>query len=94
MRLAAGREGAGHGEEDDFLVGPGAGGVVFLGATAGCGVGVGDGGPSVVLGVRGVFGCLEGCVRGDVYSNFTPSGSLSPTLRGAILVMSWIGMGV
>jgi len=45
--LAAGREGAGHGEENDFLVGPFFGGVVFLRAAAGGGVGVGYWGPSM-----------------------------------------------
>ena len=47
VRLAARGEGAGHGEEDDFLVSPFFAGVVFLGAAAGGGVGVGDGRPSV-----------------------------------------------
>ena len=39
--------GAGDGEEDDFLVGPFFGGVVFLGAAADGGVRVGYGRPSV-----------------------------------------------
>lgn len=44
--LAAGGEGAGDAEEDDFLVRPFFAGVVLLGAAAGGGVRVGDGRPS------------------------------------------------
>lgn len=47
--LAAGSEGAGHREQDDFLVGPFFRRVVFLGTPAGRGVCVGNGRPSVCL---------------------------------------------
>ena len=44
--LATWSEGAGHGEDDDFLVGPFFAGVVLLRAAASSGVGVGNGRPS------------------------------------------------
>lgn len=47
VRLAAGREGTGHGEQDDFLVCPFFAGVVFLRTATGGWVSVGNGCPSV-----------------------------------------------
>ena len=47
VRLAARREGTGHGEQDDFLVYPFFAGVVFLRTAAGGWVSVGNGCPSV-----------------------------------------------
>ena len=84
-----GSKSAGHGEEDDFLVRPFFAGVVFLGTAAGGGVGVGDGRPAAVLLLDAVqlhaYG--GGVRRREAYSNLTPSGRESPTLRGAMMIV-------
>ena len=81
--LAAGSEGTGDRDNDDLLALPLLGGIVLLGTTALGGVGVEDGNPA--------GGCCQpiasGKGTGCAYSNLTPAGNLSPTWRGAIVLM-------
>lgn len=95
--LTAGCEGAGDREDDDFLVCPLLAGVVFLRAAAGGGVTVSNGRPSIheewwlamALGNESTLHQARqleiATPKSRTYSNLTPSGSLSPTWRGAML---------
>jgi hypothetical protein len=91
--LAAGREGAGNGEEDDLLVRPFFASIVFLGTAARGGVAVGNGCPStwkriMSAYIRRALVVSEARYEGT-YSNLTPSGSLSPTCRGAMMIIRY-----
>lgn len=78
VRLAAWREGSGHRHKDNFLVFEFFGGVVFLWYAAGRWVGFSYWCPAGLVSFDVDLGA-----RREAYSNFTPSGNLSPTV-GAI----------